>query len=132
VKTLAEKKAIAPSNAPAPKGPYSPGILCGGFVFVAGQGPIDPDTGEFVLGDIREETERTLRNIQAILESAGATMADVVKVSVFLKDLNDFQAMNEVYARWFPDPKPARTTVQAGLGGGMKVEIDVIAKLPEK
>jgi len=126
------KKVISTDSAPAPKGPYSQAIVANGFVFVAGQGPIDAKTQEVVIGDIRRETELTLSNIAAILEASGSSLEQVVKVNVYLKDIKDFAAMNEVYSRFFATNKPARTTVQAGLGLGIGVEIDAIAVSPEK
>jgi 2-iminobutanoate/2-iminopropanoate deaminase len=118
-------------GAPAPQGPYSPAVRAGDFIFVAGQGAIDPSTNKFAFGDIREETRLTLENIRRILEGCGASMADVVKCSVFLADASDFSKMNEVYAEFFGDNKPARTTVQAVFAEPrMKVEIDCIAYAP--
>jgi 2-iminobutanoate/2-iminopropanoate deaminase len=121
-------KIIRTDMAPSPKGPYSQGIIAGDFVFIAGQGPVDPRSGQLLLGDIRAECELTLRNIEAILTAAGATLSDVVKCTVYLRDLTDFGAMNEVYRRFFPRDCPARSTIQAGnLFGGIKVEIDAVA-----
>jgi 2-iminobutanoate/2-iminopropanoate deaminase len=118
-------------GAPAPQGAYSPAVRAGDFIYVSGQGPIDPATDEFSFGDIRHETELVLRNVQRILEGCGASLANVVKCSVFLADANDFAAMNEVYANFFGQDKPARTTVQATLvEPGMKVEIDCVAYAP--
>jgi len=122
------RKAIFPSNAPRPRGPYSPAIVADGFVFVAGQGPVNPQTNELELGDIRSETRRTLQNIQTILKAAGSSLADVVRVGVFLADMDDFAAMNDVYREFFPEAPPARTTVGAQLPQ-IKVEIDCIARL---
>jgi 2-iminobutanoate/2-iminopropanoate deaminase len=123
---------IYPSGTPRPRGPYSPAVRAGDFVFVAGQGPIDPATNEFSYGDIQHETRLTLTNVQKILEAAGASLSDVVKCSVFLKDAHDFQAMNEVYAQFFGEAKPARTTVEAKFANPtMKVEIDCIAYRPK-
>jgi 2-iminobutanoate/2-iminopropanoate deaminase len=125
------RQAISTSNAPAAVGPYSQAIVVGELVFCAGQGAIDPATQELRRGTVEEETERTLRNLEAVLDAAGATFADVVKTTVFLADINDFAAMNEVYARFFPDPPPARTTVEvAALPKGFKVEIEAIARRP--
>ena len=123
------RQAIATSNAPAAVGPYSQAIVAGGLVFCAGQGAIDPQTQEVQRGSIEAETERTLRNLGAVLDAAGCTFADVVKTTVFLVDMDDFAAMNGVYAGFFPDPPPARTTVQvAALPKGFKVEIEAIAR----
>jgi 2-iminobutanoate/2-iminopropanoate deaminase len=122
---------ITPPGVPAPRGPYSPAVRAGGFIFVAGQGPIDPATNQYSFGDIRHETRVVLTNIQRILEGCGATMADVVKCSVFLFDGRDFAAMNEVYTEFFGQHKPARTTVEAKFAEPrMKVEIDCIAYKP--
>jgi 2-iminobutanoate/2-iminopropanoate deaminase len=119
---------ITPPGIPTPRGPYSPAVRAGDFIFVAGQGPVDPVTNEFSYGDIQHETRLVLGNIQRILEGCGASMKDVVKCSVFLADGGDFAAMNEVYAEFFGDAKPARTTVEAKFANKrMKVEIDCIA-----
>jgi 2-iminobutanoate/2-iminopropanoate deaminase len=119
---------ITPPSIPAPRGPYSPAVRAGGFIFVSGQGPIDPATNQFSYGDIKHETRVVLNNIRTILEGAGASMADVVKCSVFLRDGGDFAAMNEVYAGFFGNDKPARTTVESKFADTrMKVEIDCIA-----
>jgi 2-iminobutanoate/2-iminopropanoate deaminase len=123
---------IYPSDSPRPRGPYSPAVRAGDFIFVAGQGPIDPVTNEFSYGDIQHETRITLNNILRILTAAGASMADVVKCSVFLKDGRDFDEMNKVYAEFFGEAKPARTTVEAKFANPtMKVEIDCIAYKPK-
>jgi len=123
------RNAILTDRAPKPIGPYSQAIVENGFVFVAGQGCTNPATGEKELGDVRSETKRTLENVRAILEAAGSSMNDVVKCNVYLRDINDFAAMNEVYATFFQAPQPARTTIQAGaLPGGIAVEIECIAK----
>jgi 2-iminobutanoate/2-iminopropanoate deaminase len=120
------KQQITTTSGASPAGAYSQGIRAGDFVFVSGQGPLDPATGQIVGDTIEEQTERTLENVKAILEAGGATLADVVKATVHLSDLALFPRYNEVYARYFPDPKPARTTVGSALLGIM-VEIDVIA-----
>lgn len=122
------RKVIRSSRAPRPRGVYSQAIVSGGFVFVAGQGPINPETNELELGDIRNETARTLENIRAILIAAGSSLRDVVRVSVFLADIQDFDAMNSVYQKFFPTDPPARTTVGAQLPK-IKIEIDCIARL---
>jgi 2-iminobutanoate/2-iminopropanoate deaminase len=125
------RKAISTTNAPPAVGPYSQAIVAGDLVFCAGQVALDAATGEVRLGTIQEETDRVLRNIGAVLDAAGVGFADVVKTSVFLVDIGDFAAMNEVYARFFPDPPPARTTVGvAALPRGVKVEIEVVARRP--
>jgi len=120
---------IRTSNAPQPVGVYSQAIVAHGFVFVAGQGPINPQTNQLELGDIRSETRRVLENIKAILEAAGTSLKNAVRMGVFLADLNDFQAMNELFREFFPVDPPARTTVGCALPR-IKVEIDCIALLP--
>jgi 2-iminobutanoate/2-iminopropanoate deaminase len=123
---------ITPPGVPVPRGPYTPAVRAGDFIFVAGQGPIDPATQKVSYGDIRHETRLVLSNIKLILEGCGAGMEDVVKCSVFLLDAKDFAAMNEVYAEFFGDAKPARTTVEAKfVAPPMKVEIDCIAYKPK-
>ena len=113
-----------------PAGAYSPGIIAEGrFLFVSGQGPLID--GQYTPGSIAEETQRTLENVGRVLKEAGAGFGDVVRCGVFLADINDFEAMNEVYASFFPEPRPARTTVQvAALPGGIQVEIDCVVVLP--
>jgi 2-iminobutanoate/2-iminopropanoate deaminase len=119
---------VITDRGPKPIGPYSQGIKSGGFIFLSGQVALDPKSGELTGGDIRQQTERTLNNIKAILEAAGANLHHVVKTTVFLKDLNDFAAMNEVYGRYFTAAPPARSTVQvARLPKDALVEIEVIA-----
>ena len=123
---------ITPPGVPTPRGPYSPAVLAGGFIFVAGQGPVDVTGDKMSYGDIQHETRLVLGNIKRILEGCGASMADVVKCSVFLSDGKDFGAMNQVYAEFFGDAKPARTTVEAKFADPkMKVEIDCIAYKPK-
>jgi 2-iminobutanoate/2-iminopropanoate deaminase len=119
---------ITPPSIPAPRGPYSPAVRAGNFIFVSGQGPVDPATNQFSYGDIQHETRIVLNNIKTILEGCGASMADVVKCSVFLRDGGDFAAMNAVYGEFFGNDKPARTTVESKFADTrMKVEIDCIA-----
>lgn len=120
------KQQIRTSTGASPVGAYSQGLRVGDFVFVSGQGPLDPATGKIVGDTIEEQTARVLENVKAILESGGATMADVVKVSAHLSDLALFERYNKVYATYFPDPKPTRTTVGSQLMG-ILVEIDAIA-----
>jgi len=125
------RRAVSSPQAPEPKGIYSPAIVTSGtYVFVSGQGPIDPATGEFVLGSFREQAELTFRNVGALVEAAGSSWENVVKVSVFLADIRDFAEMNEIYQRFFKLPYPARTTVQAGLGK-IAIEVDCIALVSE-
>ena len=123
------RKAIVTDKGPKPVGPYSQAIVEGDFIFVAGQGPINPGTGSLELGDVRAETKRVFENIKAILQAAGSSLDQVMKCNVYLRDINDFAAMNEVYATFFSAPFPARTTIQAGaLPGGIAVEIECIAR----
>jgi 2-iminobutanoate/2-iminopropanoate deaminase len=122
------KEVISTKAAPAPIGPFSQAIRIPGLVFVSGQVAADPATGALVGASAAEQTERTLRNVEAVLHAAGSSLDRVVKASVFLKDMKDFAAMNEVYGRFFADAHPARTTVQiARLPVDALVEIDVIA-----
>ncbi len=123
------RKAIVTEQGPKPVGPYSQAIVEGDFIFVSGQGPINPGTGSLELGDVRSETKRVFENVRAILEAAGSSLGQVMKCNVYLRDIKDFAAMNEVYATFFSAPFPARTTIQAGaLPGGIAVEIECIAK----
>lgn len=122
------REVIATNDAPKAIGPYSQAIKANGFIFVSGQTPIDPATQQLIEGDVRVQTERVLRNVQAILEQAGSSMDKVVRCGVFLKDMNDFTAMNEVYGTFFKTNAPARSTVQAArLPKDCIVEIDAIA-----
>jgi 2-iminobutanoate/2-iminopropanoate deaminase len=121
---------IFPAGVPTPRGPYSPAVRAGDFIYVSGQGPVDPATDKLISGNIQDETRRVLLNIQTILAGCGATMADVVKCSVFLKDGSEFKAMNEVYAEFFGDARPARTTVVCEFVNPMRVEIDCVAYQP--
>ncbi len=124
------KQVIHTDSAPAAIGPYSQAIQIGDLLFVSGQVPIDPDTGAVVEGDIRAQAQQSLNNLKAILNAAGTNMGAVVKTTVFLADMNDFAAMNEVYAQFFQEPYPARSAVQvARLPKDAKVEIEAIAQL---
>jgi len=117
-------------HAPAAIGPYSQAITCGGFVFTSGQVALDPATGALVPGDVAAQTERVLLNLRAVLEKSGASLGDVVRTTVYLRDMADFGAMNAVYARHFPGAPPARSTVAvAGLPRDARVEIDAIARV---
>jgi 2-iminobutanoate/2-iminopropanoate deaminase len=123
------KQPVTTEGAPAPIGPYSQGVVCSGkLLFVSGQTAKHPQTGESK-PDVQGQTERCLENIKAIVEKAGATLADVVKVNAYLKNMTAFAEFNEVYSRYFPKPYPARTTVGADLPGGTLVEIDAIVAL---
>ena len=121
-------KAISTNNAPAAIGPYSQAIEAGGLVFASGQLPINPSTGTFPEGDIKEQTRQSILNAQAILESAGCSLSNVVKTTVLLADIADFAAMNEVYASFFSEPFPARSAFAVrDLPKGALVEIEMIA-----
>jgi 2-iminobutanoate/2-iminopropanoate deaminase len=127
---MAQKRVIRTPTAPAAIGPYSQGVKTGDLIFTAGQIGLDPNTGELAPGGIQAETRQVLSNIQNILEAAGSSMKNVIKTTVFLRDLNEFAAMNTVYAEFFPESPPARSTVQvAGLPKSVAVEIEVVAVL---
>ncbi len=122
------KETISTEKAPGAIGPYSQAVKTGNMVFCSGQIPIDPTTGEFVSNNVAEQTHQVLTNLGAVLEAAGTSLNNVVKTTVFLADMNDFTAMNEIYAKFFSDNKPARATVQAArLPRDARVEIDCIA-----
>lgn len=122
------KEIISTENAPGAIGPYSQAVKAGNLIFVSGQIPIDPKTGEFVSAEISEQTEQVLKNLSAVLEAAGSSLNEVVKTTVFLADMNDFAAMNAVYGKYFSENKPARATVEAArLPRDARVEIDCIA-----
>jgi 2-iminobutanoate/2-iminopropanoate deaminase len=128
---MAGKENVISDRLPAPKGPYSPAVRANGFIFVSGQGPIDPGTGEVLRGGIEQQAELVLNNIKTILEEAGSSLELVVKANVYLDQIEDFAAMNAVYATFFPTNPPARTTIEAAnLPLGIGVEIDVIALAP--
>ena len=122
------KQAISPAGAPKPIGPYSAALKAGHFLFISGQVPFDPATGQMVEGDIITQTTRVLQNVGALLAAAGLTHEHVVRTTVFLADMNDFKAMNDAYGRFFAEPYPARSTVQAArLPRDARIEIDAIA-----
>lgn len=124
-------QAIVSSDAPAAIGPYSQAVRAGDFVFLSGQIPLDPKTGALVTGSIAEQTERVLDNLGAVLGAAGCTFEDVVRTTIYVVDLGDFQVVNETYAKRFTTTLPARATVQvAALPKGARVEIDAIARVP--
>ena len=124
------RQPIVTHKAPKALGPYSQAIVDGHLVFVSGQGPGNPETGQLELGDVRSQTVRVFSNLKTILEAAGSSLDKVIRCNVYLKDIGDFATMNEVYASMFSAPYPARTTIQAGaLPGGIAVEIDCIARL---
>ena len=122
------KEIVLTDRGPKPIGPYSQGVKANGFLFASGQVAIDPKTNEFIGGDIRQQTERVMENVKGVVEASGSKLSHVVKTTVFLKDMNDFTAMNEVYGRYFAVVPPARSTVAvAGLPKGALVEIEVVA-----
>jgi 2-iminobutanoate/2-iminopropanoate deaminase len=122
------KTPVSTSNAPNPAGPYSQAVRAGSLLFLAGQIPIDPATGDLVGGDITVQARQALDNIAAVLKAGGLSMADVVRTTVFLADMNDAPAMNEIYSTYFPQPYPSRATVQvARLPRDVRIEIDAIA-----
>jgi len=124
------REIVTSDRGPKPIGPYSQAVKANGFIFLSGQVGLDPKTGEMIPGDIRQQTERTLENIKGILEGSGSNLHHVVKATVFLKDMNDFSAMNEVYGRYFTTTPPARSTVQvARLPKDALVEIEVVATI---
>lgn len=123
------KQGFSPPDGPKPGGPYSPAVRAGDMIFIAGQGPIDPQTNEILDAPIAQTTKLTFENVERALKAAGATLDDCCHIRVYLADLNDFAAMNDVYKTFFKEPYPARTTVEAGLGK-INVEIDAIAYKP--
>lgn len=125
------RQQIQTDRAPAPKGPYSQAIVSSGrHVYVAGQGPLDPATGQFTGATFEEQAVRTFENIRLILEAAGASFRDVVRVNAYLSNMGDFARFNEIYQRYFSEPFPARTTVHSALVGFM-IEVDCVAVLPD-
>jgi 2-iminobutanoate/2-iminopropanoate deaminase len=126
---MSARRAVRTERAPAAIGPYSQAIVAGGFLFASGQVALDPATGQLLAGDVGAQTERALRSLQGVLEKAGCSLGDVVRTTVYLRDMADFAAMNAVYARFFPGVPPARSTVAvAGLPRDARVEIDAIAR----
>ncbi|MGQ9462581.1 MAG: Rid family detoxifying hydrolase [Candidatus Fervidibacter sp.] len=124
-----ERRSVTTSEAPIPKAPYSQAIIANGFVFVSGQVAIDPKTGDPVHGSFEDELRLALSNLKAILEAAGSSLNKIVKVTVFLADIGNFSKLNEIYREFFPEPYPARTTIQAQPPGGFQVEVECIAML---
>jgi 2-iminobutanoate/2-iminopropanoate deaminase len=122
------KTLISSEATPAPVGPYSPGLSVGGWIFLSGQGGFDPETRKMISEDIAEQTAQTFRNIEVLLEAAGASLDDVVSCLVHLADLSDYAAFNAIYEQQFPGTKPVRTTVRADLVAGMLVEITAVAR----
>jgi 2-iminobutanoate/2-iminopropanoate deaminase len=127
---MSQRSTIATTHAPSAIGPYSQAVRAGDLLFVSGQIPLDPVTGQLVAGAVAEQTKQAMANLRAVLEAAGASLASVVKTTIYLTDLNDFQTVNATYAEYFEASPPARATVQvAGLPKGASVEIDAIAVL---
>jgi len=124
-----KKKEITLPGKSVSTGAYSPGVLIDGWLYISGQGPLDPETGKVVRGTIEEETLLTLSHVKKITEAAGGTIEDIVKCTVHLGDIKDFERYNKAYASFFPGIKPARTTVQSVLFDGIKIEIDAVARI---
>lgn len=124
------KKVVFTEKGPVTGAPYSQGIACKDLLFVSGQGPVDPATGKIVYGSLQDQVRLTLGNLKAILEAGGSSLDDVLKVTVFLADMDDFEAMNGVYKEYFKEPRPARSCIQAGkLPFDIKVEVEAIAHI---
>lgn len=124
------KETVSTSDAPAAIGPYSQAVKCGGYVFASGQIPIDPATGQLVNGGIKDQTSQVLRNLDAVLKAAGSSLEKVVKTTIFIKDMNQFSVVNDVYSLFFADNPPARSTVEVSrLPKDAEIEIEVIASL---
>lgn len=121
---------LSPPGIPAPRGPYSPAVRAGDFIFVAGQVPVDAATNQISTGDIQHETRLALSNLRRIVEGAGASLADVVRVGVFLADAGDFARMNEIYTEFFGESKPARTTIVCKFMSDIKIEVDCVVYSP--
>jgi 2-iminobutanoate/2-iminopropanoate deaminase len=122
------KNIIATSNSPQAIGPYSQAVVANGFAFLSGQIPLDPATNQLINGDITAQTERVFENMKALLEASGSSLGQVVKTTVFIKDMGEFAKMNEVYARYFPENAPSRSTIEAArLPRDVKIEIECIA-----
>src|ERR1700722_6081163 len=122
---------LSPPGIAAPRGPYSPAVRAGDFIFLAGQVPVDPATNQMSTGDIQHETRLTLNNVKTLLEGIGSSLTDVVKVGVYLADGADFALMNEIYAEFFGDSKPARTTIVCKFMADIRIEIDCVAYTPK-
>lgn len=123
------KKIIRTANAPKPVGPYSQAVEAGGFIFCSGQIAIDPKTDQVMTGPVEQQTKQVIENIEAVLKEAGLTLQNVIKSTIFLTNMNDFQAVNEVYSRYFVEQPPARSTIAvSALPKGVNVEIEVIAQ----
>lgn len=130
---MSDKKIFSSERAPKPKGPYSQAVIHNGLMYVSGQIPVDLETGMMVRGTIEDETHAVLQNLKILVEDAGAGLKDVLKVTCYLSDMDDFQRFNQVYREYFNDEPPARSTIQAGrLPMDVTVEIDAIVALPDK
>ncbi len=126
------KKLIAPSEGPKPVGPYSPGVVANGFLFVSGQIPLNPATGQLEMDSFEKQARQALENVKSVVEAADSTLNDVVKVTIFLKDLANFNVFNEIYSNYFGDSKPARACIQAAaLPQGVDVEVEAVALVQE-
>ncbi|HEY3826606.1 MAG TPA: RidA family protein [Bryobacteraceae bacterium] len=123
---------LTPQGVAAPRGPYSPAVRAGDFIFVAGQVPVDPTTNQISPGDIKHETRLALSNMKRVLEGVGASLADVAKVGVYLANGSEFAAMNEIYVEFFGEFKPARTTIVCSFMADIRIEIDCVAYSPKK
>ncbi|HTA46171.1 MAG TPA: RidA family protein [Bryobacteraceae bacterium] len=123
---------LTPPGMPSPRGPYSPVVRAGDFIFLSGQVPVDPATDKMSTGDIKHETRLALNNMKRLLEGVGASVADVVKVGVFLADADEFAQMNEVYVEFFGESKPARTTVVCKFMSDIRIEVDCVAYSPKQ
>ena len=123
---------LSPPGLAAPRGPYSPAVRAGDFIFLAGQVPVDPATNQMSTGDIQHETRITLNNVKRLLEGVGSSLADVVKVGVYLSDGADFAQMNEIYTEFFGDSKPARTTIVCKFMADIRIEVDCVAYTPKR
>lgn len=123
-----QKETVWPKAGPETKGPYSPAVVYNNLIFVSGQGPVDPKTGEFVKGDVLDEAKVAIENVKLVLEAAGSSLKNVLKTTLYLADMDDFSKVNKLYQEFFGPDYPARTTIQAGrLPFNIKIEIDVIA-----
>ena len=123
---------LSPPGIATPRGPYSPAVRAGDFIFLAGQVPVDPATNQMSTGDIQHETRITLNNVKRLLEGVGSSLADVVKVGVYLSDGADFAQMNEIYTEFFNDSKPARTTIVCKFMADIRIEVDCVAYTPKR
>ena len=127
---MSKRKVVLTSKAPQPRGPYSQAVIQGGILYISGQGPVDPVTNKLIEGTIQQETTRTLENIKAIVQAAGGKLEDILKMTCYLADMDDYSAFNSAYKNYFIKEPPARTTIQAGrLPADIKIEIDAVVAL---